>query len=157
MALAREKAVPEAEDQGSPVEDELGVGVAEGARGPRSPLVPGDAEAAFEPGGDAGGAAPSAHEAARGSEELADGAAVEIDGGGPASFSGPRGSVRGGKPRSRLEARARHEGFPFGAVGAGVSSVELAGREVGHLVAEDFLEKSVGGAFETFEVRRDVG
>jgi hypothetical protein len=26
--------------------------------------------------------------------------------------------------------------------------VELAGREVGHLVAEDLLEKSVGGAFE---------
>jgi hypothetical protein len=34
--------------------------------------------------------------------------------------------------------------------------VELAGREVGHLVAEDFLEKSVGGGFETFEIRRDA-
>jgi hypothetical protein len=33
-------------------------------------------------------------------------------------------------------------------VGADVSSVELAGREVGHFVAEDFLEKSVGGGFE---------
>ncbi len=29
--------------------------------------------------------------------------------------------------------------------------MELASREVGHLVAEDFLEKSVRGAFETFE------
>jgi hypothetical protein len=26
--------------------------------------------------------------------------------------------------------------------------MELAGREVGHLVAEDFLEESVGGGFE---------
>jgi len=50
--------------------------------------------------------------------------------------------------RPRLEARARHEGFPFGAVGADVSPVELAGREVGHLVAEDFLEEPVGGGFE---------
>jgi hypothetical protein len=33
--------------------------------------------------------------------------------------------------------------------------VELAGREVGHFVAEDFLEKSVGGGF-SFEVRRDA-
>ena len=32
--------------------------------------------------------------------------------------------------------------------------MKLAGREVGHLVAEDFLEKSVGGGF--FEVRRDA-
>jgi hypothetical protein len=33
-------------------------------------------------------------------------------------------------------------------VGADVSPVELAGREVGHLVSEDFLEESVGGGFE---------
>jgi hypothetical protein len=32
--------------------------------------------------------------------------------------------------------------------------VELAGREVGHLVAEDFREKCIGGGF--FEVRRDA-
>ena len=32
-------------------------------------------------------------------------------------------------------------------------SVELAGREVGHLVAEDFLEKSVGGALNGNRLR----
>ena len=48
--------------------------------------MPGDGEAAFEAGGDAGGAAPAANEAARGSEELADGAAVEVDVGGPGVF-----------------------------------------------------------------------
>jgi hypothetical protein len=34
--------------------------------------------------------------------------------------------------------------------------MELAGREVGHLVAEDFQEESVGGGFEAYEMSRDA-
>ena len=51
--------------------------------------------------------------------------------------------VRGSKPAPVM--RAFHSG-----------SVELAGGEVGHFVAEDFLEKFVGGGFEAYEGRRDA-
>jgi hypothetical protein len=110
--------------------------------------VPGDVEAAFEAGRDTGSAAPAAHESARGTEDLADGAAVDEDVGGAASPPEPRCSVRSGKVRPRFEASFLHERFPLGTVRAHFSPVELAGREVGHLVAEDFLEKSVGGGFQ---------
>jgi hypothetical protein len=65
-----------------------------------------------------------------------------------ASSSKPQGSFGGGKSGARLEAGGRHERLPFRAVRTDVSSVELAGREVGQLVAEDFPEESVRGTGE---------
>jgi hypothetical protein len=67
---------------------------------------------------------------------------------GSTAFSSLEAAAWVGKMRSGLEAGVRHERLPLRAMRADASAVELAGGEVGHLVAEDFLEKSVGGAFE---------
>jgi hypothetical protein len=42
------------------------------------------------------------------------------------------------------------------AIQGDISSVELVRREVGHLVAEDFQEESIGGGFETYKGSRDA-
>ena len=156
MPLGDEKGqVPgiETEDLRSAVEVELRVGLAEKAGGRTQWLngstgVPGEDESTLESGVDTGGAAPAVHRASRGSNELADGAAVDVDGTDAVSLTESWSFVQGRKPRSRLEARGGHELLPLGAVRADLPSVELAHGEVGHFVAEDFLEESVGSTFE---------
>ena len=55
------------------------------------------------------------------------------------------GARRAGKPGLGLVAGGAHEAFPLGTVGADARAVELAGGEVGELVAEDFVEEAVLG------------
>jgi hypothetical protein len=88
----------ETEDLRSAVEVELRVGLAEKAGGRTQWLngstgVPGEDESTLESGVDAGGAAPAAHRASRGSNELADGAAVGVDGTDAVSLTGSRSFV----------------------------------------------------------------
>jgi hypothetical protein len=113
-------------------------------------LVAGDDELSVEADVDASGAAPLAHEAPGDPVALTDGAPMEVDEARSRSASGSGGAGRSGESGLELEAGGAHEGFPFGAVGADFGSVELAGGEVGELVAEDFVEEAVVGA-------RDVG